>query len=586
MNKQDKSINSIFFKVMVLMTIAIVLVIFMTFTFQYIAIIRSNTEISTRQTVTQTNKHLVSYISDIMQIAETTEDLLFKTNASNQIQYGLSVMKSSRKDIVTIDIFSENGSLLYGTSSSRLRTQTEIIGQDWFHKAFYNKEGYYFSMPHVQQLEKFHYPWVISYSKAIVFTDSDGNEIKGILLIDINYSTIGNILKSATIGNTGYVYLIDNTGQIVYHPKQTLINLEQFSEDLESNTKHLFGSYYSTYKGEKRWTVIETVEFSRWRIVGIVFTNETITNAIKSFLYILLPILLVSFITIILLANVLASYLTSPIRKLEKEMEHIENSNFSAEKLGHASLEVRSLAKSYTTMAKRIQSLMQDIVIKQEEKRKSELDALQAKINPHFLYNTLDSVIWFAEEGNYREVIELVTALAKLFRISISKDHEIITLEEEFEHAKNYLIIQQKRYVGKFDYEFSLPQELRYKPVIKLILQPIVENSIYHGIKYLMDPGHITISAKITVEGDLEITVSDDGVGIDEKTCNNLLITKKAEHDKSGTGIGVYNVNRRLKLAYGDKYGISILSELDEGTTVTLRLPIQDDIEPIKVAKK
>lgn len=586
MHKQDRSINFIFSRVMVLMTIAIMLVISITVTFRYIDIIRANTEISTRQTVTQTNNHLVSYISDIMQIAQTTEDFLLDTSSKDEILYGLSVMKNSRKDIVTIDIFSKNGSLLYGTSSSRLRTKSEIINQDWFHKAFYNNEGYYFSMPHVQQLENFHYPWVISYSKSITYTDSNGNENSGILLVDINYSTIGDILKSATIGKTGYSYLIDNNGQIVYHPKQTLINLEQFNEDLESNKEHIFGSYYSSYKDEKRWTVIETVAYSRWRIVGIVFTDETITDAIKSFMYVLLPILIISFIAIIFLANFLASYITSPIRKLQKEMRYIEKSDFSADKLGHASLEVRALANSYTAMAKRIQSLMQDIVIEQEEKRKSELDALQAKINPHFLYNTLDSVIWFAEQENYQDVIELVTALAKLFRISISKDHEIITLEEEFEHAKNYLIIQQKRYVDKFEYKFSLPEELKHKPVVKLILQPIVENSIYHGIKYLMDPGLITISAKITTDQNLEILITDNGVGIDEKTCNNLLVTKKEEHDKSGTGIGVYNVNRRLKLAYGDKYGIHITSELDEGTTVILTLPLFNDIKPIKVAQK
>jgi two-component system sensor histidine kinase YesM len=586
MNNPDKSIKSIFSKIMVSLVFATVLVISITVTFQYIGTIRSNTEISTRQTVTQTNNHLVSYISDIIQIAEIAEDLMLNTKLKKDILYSFSVLKSSRKDIVSIDIFSENGTLLYGTSSPRLRNRAEIIEQDWFHKAFYNSEGYYFSMPHVQQLETFHYPWVISYSKAIKYRDSNGNEKKGILLLDINYSTIGDILKSATIGKTGYIYLIDNTGQIVFHPKQTLINLEQFSEDLQSNTEHIFGSYYSTYKGKKRWTVIETVAYSRWRMVGIVFTDETITDAIHSFLYILLPVLLISFIAIIFLANILANYITSPIRKLQKEMEHIEKSTFSADKLEHASLEVRSLANSYTTMAKRIQSLMQDIVIEQEEKRKSELDALQAKINPHFLYNTLDSVIWFAEEQKYHEVIELVTALAKLFRISISKDHEIITLEEEFEHAKNYLIIQQKRYVGKFEYSFLLPEELKFKPVVKLILQPIIENSIYHGIKYLMDPGLISISAKMTTNGDLEISIKDDGVGMTEKTRKNILMTKKDEHDKSGTGIGVYNVNRRLKLAYGDKYGICITSELDEGTTVILTLPLQQDIQPIKVAQK
>jgi len=211
----------------------------------------------------------------------------------------------------------------------------------------------------------------------------------------------------------------------------------------------------------------------------------------------------------------------------------------------------------------------------------AKLDALQAQINPHFLYNTLDSVIWLADAGDDEGVIKLVTALAKLFRISISKGHEIITLEEELEHVRNYLIIQQMRYVDKFTYNIEIPENLKNKPTIKLILQPIVENSIYHGIKYLMDPGIINI--KVEESGDdIKIHLSDNGIGMDNETRLSLLIVDKNQHIKDGNGIGVYNVNKRLQLKYGEKYGLKIESEIEEGTHVIITLPNDEDIPTIK----
>lgn len=586
-HSNNNRINTTFSKFLILFTIAIVLSVSSIISYHYVKTIRINIENLTEQTVYQTSNSIASYVSDIMQIGTTAQN--FVTNNSildkEDIEVRLSAILESRNDILTINFFDCEGNIIYGTTANNLRDHNEIKNQQWFSKALGGIGNYYFSPPHVQQLIPLRYPWVISFSKAVSYKNNKGEEEVGVLLIDISSSKLKELLETISIGNTGYLYIIDEAGDLVFHPKQTLINLGQYEEDLSSNNRKIYGKFTATYKGETRLIDIQTIDYSRWRIVGVAFINEMIMKGVNSFITILFFVLLIAIGVTILLANIVSGYITSPIRQLEKEIEKIDKNNINPKVLDRASYEVKALSKAFVEMSVRIKSLMEDIVEEQEEKRKSELDALQAKINPHFLYNTLDSVIWLAEQGDDEGVIKLVTALAKLFRISISKGHEIITLKEELEHVKNYLVIQQMRYVDKFEFSIDLPEELENKPTIKLIIQPIVENAIYHGIKYLMDVGHIDI--KVTNDTDkIYIKVRDNGVGMDEETRQSLLITDKTQHLKDGNGIGVFNVNKRLILTYGEGYGLSIESEIEEGTTVTVSIPLQNDIHQIKVAKR
>ena len=227
---------------------------------------------------------------------------------------------------------------------------------------------------------------------------------------------------------------------------------------------------------------------------------------------------------------------------------------------------------------------MEEVRATEAVKRQRELDALQAKINPHFLYNTLDSVVWMAETGNNQGVVKMVTALASLFRISIAKGHDTITLKEELAHVESYLDIQAMRYKDKFRFSIFLPEELENVPTIKLIIQPIVENSIYHGIKYLQEEGLIEISAKAVEKDKIEIKVKDNGVGMPPDVLSTIL-DKESErnHISDGNGIGLINIDERIKLSYGDEYGLSIESELDEGTTVTITIPNLPPISPVVI---
>jgi two-component system sensor histidine kinase YesM len=342
------------------------------------------------------------------------------------------------------------------------------------------------------------------------------------------------------------------------------------SENVNDVQKHVFGRFFDTKDGERRLITIDTVNYCRWRIVGVAYMDE-ITAIKKDIRLYLLWIVLLGIIIVISVSAFVSSKISQPIKKLEKSMKQVEKGQFDININIKGEAEVAQLARTFNIMVSRIKQLMEQIVHEQESKRISELNALQAQINPHFLYNTLDSVVWMAEKRKTDEVITMVTALAKLFRISISKGRNIITVREEVEHARNYLVIQNVRYKNKFKYEFDIKEDTLSLNTLKLILQPIIENAIYHGIEYMVDEGYIKISASI-IDGKLLFEVQDNGLGMEPEMVLNLL--SQESKDKTGSGVGVKNVHERIALYYGKGYGLQIESRLEEGTNVKIWLPI------------
>ena len=237
--------------------------------------------------------------------------------------------------------------------------------------------------------------------------------------------------------------------------------------------------------------------------------------------------------------------------------------------------EVQRLGHSIRSMVSTMRHLMDDIIEQEGQKRRSELEVLQSQINPHFLYNTLDSVIWMTEAGRYEEAIQMVTSLARLFRISLSRGKSIIPLADELEHARHYMNIQQIRYKNKFTTQINALTGNDGLYPMKLIVQPLLENAIYHGMASAEDDGLITVTARREGE-DLVIDVADNGLGMRPEVAASLLDEDRPEIRTSGSGIGVRNVHRRIRLTFGDRYGLTIFSEPDEGTTVRIRLPAMD----------
>ena len=266
---------------------------------------------------------------------------------------------------------------------------------------------------------------------------------------------------------------------------------------------------------------------------------------------------------------ILSQVLAKPAKELTKAMKAFEKNaeNYTYTQV-RGTEELMMLSDSFDHMVRRIQKLMEQVRQEEITLRKTELKALQAQINPHFLYNTLDAIAWLCEEGRNKDAEDMVTALAKLFRISISKGHELITIEKEIQHAQSYLRIETFRYKNQFTYTFDVDENCLGYLCNKITLQPIIENAIYHGLNRMVDEGEITI--RIREDGDdIILSVEDNGIGMTEEQCQEIL--RKEPGDR--TGIGIKNVNDRIKIYFGEEYGLTITSELDEGTCVDIRMP-------------
>lgn len=531
-----------------------------------------NAAVNTRQIINQVNSNLDYYLRNMMEISNHLIDII-KDNEdipNTKLTQQMNSILATRKDIVTMAVFSSKGELVTGEPLYKVKKDINIIDSDWFTATIDNPENLFFSSPHVQNIFQRQHSWVVSLSREITF-NRGGKKEKGVLLVDMNFSAIDQMCQNVTLGKKGYIYILDSAGNIVYHPQQQLINAGLKSENLDDVLEHVFGRFFDEQNGEKRLITIDTVNYARWRIVGIAYMDEIVYNMNDIGGYVV-GILLFGILFSIFISLFISSKISQPIKRLEKYMKMVEQGRFDINIEIQGEAEVAHLSKSFNIMVAKIRQLMDQIMREQEAKRISELDALQAQINPHFLYNTLDSIVWMAEKDKMQEVITMVTSLARLFRISISRGRTIITVEEELEHARNYLIIQKIRYKNKFTFDIEASDEVLKCKTIKLILQPIIENSIYHGIEYMVDEGQIKIKAE-KKDGMLLLEVSDNGLGIMPNILKNILSFEP--HSPKGSGVGVKNVHERIRLFHGKNYGLQIESEPEEGTTVRIWQPIK-----------
>jgi two-component system sensor histidine kinase YesM len=569
-----KSIQSI-----ITVSFAFITVIFMVF----ISVILSGKFSDTaKQNVSKSTMHVIEQISfnvenyrnnmiDIVNLIDENINKADNINSSKLVEK-LDVILDMKDDIVSIALFSDKGKIIIGDPFSKLKNNADIINQEWFIKANENNGQVFISSPHVQNLFEVKHNWVISLSKAITFNYGK-EKINGILLVDINFNSIEQFCKKISLGERGYVYIIDSKGNFIYHPQQQLIYLGLKNEDIKDVLKTYYGTTIQNTDKEERLITVKTIGNSDWRVAGVSYMDEfyKIKKDITNFSA---AILALAIIFIILLFIFISAKITKPIKELDNSMKKVEEGDFNIKVDINGDKEVVHLAKTFNIMVSKIRQLMDQIVIEQEAKRKSELDALQAQINPHFLYNTLDSIVWMAENGKTQDVITMVTSLARLFRISISRGRNIITVREEIEHAKNYLIIQKIRFKSKFKFNIEVEEKVLQYKTLKLILQPIIENAIYHGIEYMFEEGNITVSAK-EVNDKLLYEVTDNGLGIKPDILENILSYNSKEN--GGAGVGIRNVHERIQLCYGKEYGLEIESELEEGTKVKLWLPIVKD---------
>lgn len=544
---------------MVVGTVAIILLCcILLFLDRYRSAMVQSARTSSSQAVSQVSNTVGSYLRDMGQAMELVEQSVSESGESRD--WLLAAFLKYRPDVVAVTSYSAGGELLDCWSPGREPRENIFQNLSFDLSAARESEGAYMTAPHVETIFEGYYPWVVTMTAPL----EGGGEAAWVSL-DISFSSISSYLKNVSIGQRGYCFLMDREGNIVYHPQQQLLYAGLKSEDTEALAALADGDYADD-------TVIyclASVEGSDWRAVGVSYVDELVNRNVNDMIRLSCLLAVVVLGAALLTSWLLFRFLGRPLRGLASAMESFESDadHFAYKPVG-GTREVQELSDSFEHMVLRIQELMTTVREEEINLRKTELKALQAQINPHFLYNTLDSIAWMCEQGRNADAVRMVHALARLFRISISRGHELIPIAKEIEHAESYLQIQMYRYKNQFTYDFDVDPDCLGYYCNKITLQPIIENSINHGLDLMVDEGRIDVLVRQDGD-DIVFSVRDNGVGMSEEQIEAIM-----QHGPTDrTGIGIKNVNDRLKIYFGKSYGLHITSEPDVGTCVEIRMP-------------
>lgn len=581
------SIQSVIFamvSMLLLGAVAIVTVISMNYTRTSVF---DNSSLYTQTIIQQMNQNIDSYIDymeNISYLVSSNEDVqsyLFgdepDPEARVRILNQFKTILDSRSDILNLGIIGENGRMLINDALRLTNPDLDIHTQQWYTNALNGSASSYLSSSHVQHIISGERPWVITLSRGIRNKASEvGNQKEGVFFIDLNYSAISELCNQSMVGNQGYAFILDAEGNIVYHPQQQQLYNELQTENISlimgtDQDTVLFGKGSS----EKLYSISRSGK-TGWTVVNCVRVEELLRKSNKAqSLYVLVAMGLM--IVALFFSRFISRSITQPIQQLCDSMERVQEGDFSVSDIVVESQnEIGSLTKSFNVMTHRIQDLMEQNIREQEAKRKSELKALQSQINPHFLYNTLDSIIWMAEGKKNEEVVLMTASLARLLRQSISNEDEVVSIGQEVEYARGYLTIQKMRYKDKMEFQIEVDPSILHIPLIKLVLQPVIENAIYHGLKYKESKGLLLVKGFMKNDNAV-LQVIDNGVGMDEETLAHIYERHKVNYQSNG--VGVYNVQKRLQLYYGNEYGITYESKKGEGTTATITIPGRQEVK-------
>lgn len=407
----------------------------------------------------------------------------------------------------------------------------------------------------------------------IIRTIRDMNmRVIGILQINIRERSIREIFSKEVEKMKGQVYLINDKGVIISCLNQALIG-KNFKTEALLKMNNAVKYTIEDYDGKLSIITRYSSNVNNWKYIGVVPISQISKDSLQFgkmiFLAGLFAILIFIFVSI-----VLAWRIVKPLQQIAKNMKEVNIENWKPQIVYKGKDEIAYLSKSFNDMILKINSLIGEVVIQKELQSKSELLALQAQINPHFLYNTLEIVNWTAKAKGAPEICDIVKALSDMMRYVLNCN-DLVTIEEEMNHVKNYCFIQKKRYGEKLYLEFAVDDEILDFKIPKLSIQPLVENVFAHGFKGLNRKGQIRVDGVID-SGRIKIHVIDNGVGITPEKLNKIgQLLKDRNHDEH-TGVGIYIVSRRIKLVYKGKYGVNVESVLGKGTTFTINLPLED----------
>ena len=507
----------------------------------------------TNKNVMSTSRYITLYVEklqNIINLLSVNADVrnfltLGNNNSKKSIEKMVYSILDNNKGIKNITVIGKNGSIISSDKNNDMKISANMMKEKWYVDAINNSDMPVFNPVRKDEDSSMNSnSWFLSISRDI--KNSKGENL-GVIVFDIKYEMFERYLRSNAFGRQSDSIIIDNHGNVIYYR-----DVKCFAD------KKCLAKFSEKNKNKDTYLYETQIENTNWNLRSLANTNDLITLK-KNFSHIVIIIFLVSLAFSSIITFIVITKILRPLIKLENHMQNFENNlrEFHlSEKTGY---EVQNLVEHFNIMVEKIKYL-----------REYEIKALHSQINPHFLYNTLDTIIWMAEFEDNEKVISITKSLANYFRLSLSNGHEKIPLKDEIMHTKEYLFIQKQRYEDKLSYFFNIEDEsLLSIEVPKIIIQPIVENSIYHGIKNLSGNGIITIDV-YRQNSTVNISVKDNGIGFEK--------AKQFKKSKTG-GVGIQNVDKRIKFYYGKNYGVFINKDSKtKGAEVVIKIPFKSSL--------
>lgn len=539
------------------------------------SLVFSRTDSLIEGTSKEINKQVVmnyeNYLSNVIDTSNTLQKYILELSKSGKKTQLIDILVSTRnieRNIKNIALFDLTG--LPIATSSVDPIVSGIANLDWFTQAHLNPAIHHFSSSHIEDIIIGGSVEVFSVSKSVQYYEND--TIKdGILLIDIDTSNLKTLAAQTNLGTLGQVIITDEKNSLIYSSGSDCTVTDCNSAKIADGI--ILGGKLVKYDGLSMYVNVNTIKYTRWKIATFI-NVDSITRSKNDALIRMILIFIGTLIAITLSSTLFSRRISRPMNKLKEHIGLIEQGDFDSMITPQGQMEVVILAEAFNLMSQRIKELMQRVIKEQIEKRKTQFIALQNQINPHFLYNTLDSIVWLSENNRNKDVEKAIVALSKFFRMSISSEMSTVPLKDEVEHVRNYLLIQQIRYQNSFGFKLDIDPKVEQNNVIKLSLQPLVENAIIHGIRPEESFTQILIKAYEKDNATI-VEVYNEGYGIDSQRIDE--IHRMIHGEQESTSMGLKNVYQRLKLYYGNKSDLFIESELDEYTKVTMIIPIGEE---------
>ncbi|WP_024866527.1 cache domain-containing sensor histidine kinase [Butyrivibrio sp. FCS014] len=549
---------------------------------------RKNITQRSSQTVTQVSRTLDTYMEDLDKLVLTLSDEIAAADikGGGDVKAGeiIKTMQNvmGRYDEIAGMLYADSGDAYISTGITRI-SRDSFQKESWYKAALLDPDSSHM----ISTVTGRNIATDVGYSVDDVFSivkavkDKDSDEVEGVLLVDIGHSIISSAIRDSQLGGEGFVFVLDEEDHMVYTP----INPVVYRIDPKWLTDE--NETISVGIGNSRYLVrFKRSDMTGWKTVSVTSYDELMGDY-NRMMWVFGGILVATLFLVQYLSLRVSDNITRPIKHLRDLMRKTREGNLSLRFESNSRDEIYDLGMSFNHMIERIQELLDRVRQEEDLKRKAELKIVQEQFKPHFLYNTLDTINWMAREHGAKDIVSLVDALTNVFRISLSHGKDYITIKEEINYISSYLYVQKTRYEDKLLFEIDSDEDCEKHQVPKLILQPLVENAIYHGIKLKRGTGHINISVH-RIEDSICMTVEDDGKGMDEHTRDSLR-----ELLKTGTGsteikaddkesFGLFYVKERLQQRYHDDYRVEVESTEDIGTRISIYIPYIEEENGIR----